>query len=91
MTERVIICADHGLALIYFLNSEVISLLLSEGIEVILLTDDSVVNKIRAQYPLAGLIVKGLRLDSARKYYEENSQSTQYWLNFFRRVGASEK
>ncbi len=91
MTERVIICADHGLALIYFLNSEVISLLLSEGIEVILLTDDSVVNKIRAQYPLAGLIVKGLQLDSARKYYEENSQSTQYWLNFFRRVGASEK
>ncbi|NOY98844.1 MAG: hypothetical protein GXP40_06535, partial [Chloroflexi bacterium] len=42
MTKRIFIIADHGMALIYFMQSDVISTLLGAGVEVVLLTDDEI-------------------------------------------------
>jgi hypothetical protein len=39
MTKRIFISADHGMAIIYFLQSDVISTLLSAGIEIVVLND----------------------------------------------------
>jgi len=40
MAKRIFIAADHGLALIYFLQSDIISTLLKAGVEVVMLVDD---------------------------------------------------
>jgi len=89
--ERVFISADHGLAIVYFLQSGVVPALLYEGVEVILLTDDALVGKINQRFGQPGLTVEGLRIKKATQYLEHVSPTTQWWLNFLRRVGASNK
>jgi hypothetical protein len=89
--ERVFISADHGLAIVYFLQSGVVPFLLYEGIEVVLLTDDELVDKINQRFKQPGLIIEGLQMKQARQYLENVSPTTQWWMNFLRRVGASNK
>jgi len=90
-TKRVFISADHGLAIVYFLQSDVVSTLLNAGVEVVLLTDDGLKDQITQRFGQPGLFIEGLRLKEARQYFEEISGSEQWWLNFFRRVGASRR
>jgi len=45
-TKRIFISADHGLAIVYFLQSDVVSDLLNAGIEIVLLTDDGLKERI---------------------------------------------
>ena len=59
MVKRVFISADHGLAVVYFLQSDVVPTLLKAGIEVILLTDDGLINQIIKS-------VRSTRFDSRR-------------------------
>ena len=47
-TKRIFISADHGLAMIYFLQTDVLPTLAGESIEVVLLTDDALIEKIRS-------------------------------------------
>jgi hypothetical protein len=89
--KRIFISADHGLAIVYFLQSDILATLLAKGIEVVLLTDDGLKDQITQRFGQPGLIVEGLRLKKAREYYENNSHSAQWWLNFLRRVGSSNK
>jgi hypothetical protein len=88
-TRRVFICADHGLALIYFLQSDVTQTLLDAGIEVILFTDDALAEGVRQRFGGNGLTVEGLRLPQANQYARQTAPESQWWLNFFRRVGSS--
>ena len=46
-SKKVFICADHGLAVFYFLQSDIVDELLQAGVEVILLTEDHTVDLIR--------------------------------------------
>lgn len=89
--RRIFISADHGLAIVYFLQSDVISTLLNAGLEVILLTDDVLVERIRERFGRPGLIVEGLRLKEAQTYFTQISPSSQWWLDFLRRAGASNR
>ena len=89
--KRVFISADHGLAIIYFLQSDVLTTLLDAGIEVILLTDDTLQEQVRERFGRPGLIIEGLRLGEARKYEREVHPSQQWWLQFMRRAGASRR
>ena len=90
-SKRIFICADHGLAAIYFLQSDVVSALLDAGVEVILLTDDALKQQIQQRFGRPGLIVEGLRLDQAKAYERSESPSLQWWLHFLRRAGASNR
>ncbi|MCS6908401.1 MAG: hypothetical protein RML93_11045 [Anaerolineales bacterium] len=87
--KTVLISADHGLAIVYFLQSDVVKTLLEAGLRVVLLTDEHLLEKIRDSFGCEGLVVEGLRLDQARKYFREVDNSIQWWLDFFRRAGAS--
>lgn len=89
MTRRIFISADHGLALIYFLQSDVVQTLLENDVEVVLLTAGSLKDKIEARFGKPGLIIEDLRLDKAEAYAQKESPSVQWWLNFFRRAGPS--
>jgi len=89
--ETVFISADHGLAIVYFLQSDVVPSLIYEGVKVVLLTDDTLVEKIAVRFKQPGLVVEGLKLAKVNEYLERVSPSEQWWLNFFRRVGASKK
>ena len=65
MTKRVFISADHGLAIVYFLQSDVVSTLIDAGLEVVLLTDDGLKEKITQRFGQPGLVVEGLRFAQA--------------------------
>ena len=90
-SKRVFISADHGLSVVYFLQTDVLPTLLASGVEVVLLTDDGLKEQISAKFKQPGLTVEGLRLDKARKYFESQRHSTQYWLHFLRWMGGSNR
>lgn len=87
--RRIFISADHGLAIVYFLQSDVLSTLLDSGAEVVLLTDDALVDRIRERFGRPGLVIEGLRLEQAQTYFKNVAPARQWWLDFFRRAGAS--
>ena len=89
--KRVFISADHGLAIVYFLQSDVVKTMLEAGVEVVLLTDDGLKEQIEARFGQPGLIVEGLRLNEAKKYYQTYRPTAQWWLHFLRRVGGSKR
>jgi hypothetical protein len=89
--QTVFISADHGLAIVYFLQSDVVPTLLDAGVEVVILTDDGLKEQIEKRFGREGLHIEGLRLREARKYYETVSPTKQWWLNFLRRVGSSNR
>ncbi|MGB2896969.1 MAG: CDP-glycerol glycerophosphotransferase family protein [Anaerolineales bacterium] len=88
--KSVLISADHGLAIVYFLQSDVVSVLREAGIEVILLTDESIKNQIEERFGDLGIKVEGLRNSDARKYASV-AHELQWWLAFLRRVGSSKR
>ncbi|MBN2257952.1 MAG: hypothetical protein JW704_09025 [Anaerolineaceae bacterium] len=88
--KRIWISADHGMAVIYFLQSGLISTLLEAGVEVVILTDDSLIDKIKINFAQHKVRVEGLLFKQAREY-ELFHQEQQWWLNFLRRVGSSAK
>jgi hypothetical protein len=91
MTKRVFISADHGLAIIYFLQSDVVRTLLAAGVDVVLLTDDALKDKVQSRFGQPGLVVEGLRLDQASLFEQRVRPSLQWWLHFLRRAGASSR
>src|SRR5512146_2676153 len=92
MPEKcVFISADHGLSIVYLLQSDVVPTLLANGVKVVLLTDDGLKDQIEKRFGQPGLIVEGLRFKQARQYFETNSHSTQHWLHFLRRMGGSKR
>ncbi len=91
MTKRIFISADHGLAVVYFLQSDVVPTLLERGIDVVLLTDDALKEQIEKRFGRPGMVVEGLRMKQAADYAERESREVQWWLHFLRRVGSSNR
>jgi hypothetical protein len=89
--KRIFISADHGLAIVYFLQSDLVPTLLKAGAEVVLLTDEALREQITARFGQPGLIVEGLRLKQAQQYAQAEAKELQWWLHFFRRVGSSNR
>ncbi len=89
-SKRAYISADHGLAVIYFLQSEVVPTLVRNGVEVVILTDDGLRDQMLARFGGPGISVEGLRLEAARKY-AQHYRDAQWWLTFLRRVGGSRR
>jgi hypothetical protein len=88
--KRIWISADHGLAVVYFLQSDVVPTLLAGGVEVVLLTDDGLVEQITRRFGQPGLVVEGLRFKQVHAY-EQHDRDMQWWLQFLRRVGGSRR
>jgi hypothetical protein len=91
MTKRVFISADHGLSVIYFLQSEVISTLLKAGVEVILFTDDEARPAIEERFQQPGIIFEGLRLKECERYFQTVDPFVQRCLQMLRWVGGSKR
>ncbi|MGC8857411.1 MAG: hypothetical protein ACP5QU_11525, partial [Anaerolineae bacterium] len=90
MSKRVFISADHGMAIIYFLQSDVIPTLLDAGVEVILLTDDEIKDRLAEKFARPGLTFDGLRLKQANAYAQKVQPRLQWLLSsYLRRVGGS--
>ena len=87
----VMISADHGLAIVYFLQTDVVQTMLDAGIRVVVLTDDGVVDKVREKFGKENLFVEGLRLEQCKKYFNDVDHTEQYWLHFLRWMGGSDK
>ena len=89
MTRRIIISADHGTAIIYFLRSDVVPALLEAGVEVTVLTDDETRDHLAARFARDGLHFEGLRLHRAQTYARTYRPRLQWLLGYLRRVGGS--
>lgn len=55
MSKKVFISADHGMAIIYFLQSDVVPSLLDAGVEIVVLTDDEIKDQIAKRFGSADL------------------------------------
>ncbi len=91
MGKRIFISADHGTAIIYFLQSDVVPTLLEAGIEIILLTDDEIVPQLKSRFTHRGLTFEGLRLKQAGDYAKKVQPRIQWLLAYLRRVGGSRR
>ncbi len=91
MTKRIFISADHGMAIIYFLQSDVVPTLLDAGVQVIVLTDDEIKEKIAQRFARPNLIFEGLRLKQANNYARKVSPRWQWLLAYLRRVGGASR
>lgn len=91
MSKRIFISADHGMAIIYFLQSDVVPTLLEAGVEVVLLTDDALASQLASRFPQPGLTFEGLRLKQANDYARKVSPRLQWLLAYLRRVGGSRR
>ena len=89
--NTIFIVADHGLSIIYFLQSRVVSSLIQNGSRVVLLTQDALVEQVQGRYGQPGLIIEGLRYDQCDEYARTYRSRTQWWLQFLRRVGTSDR
>jgi hypothetical protein len=89
-SKTIFITADHGLAIVYFLQTEVYKTLQDGGAEIVVLTDDGLVEQITQRFQDTGVIVEGMRLPQVREY-ERVSSDLQWWLGFLRRVGGSNR
>jgi hypothetical protein len=90
-SKKVFISADHGMAIIYFLQSDVVPTLLEAGVEVVVLTDDDTREKIAQRFARPGLTFEGLRLKQANDYAGKVSPRWQWLLAYLRRVGGSRR
>jgi hypothetical protein len=88
--NTVFITADHGLALVYFLQTDVYKVLREAGAELIILTDDQLLERVRERFKATGASFEGMRLEQVRDY-ERVSRELQWWLGFLRRVGGSNR
>lgn len=91
MTKKIFISADHGMAIIYFLQSDVVSTLLEAGVQVVVLTDDDTKDKIAERFARPGLTFEGLRLKQASEYAKKVQPRIQWLLGYLRRVGGSRR
>src|SRR5262245_23173902 len=89
MPKHIFISADHGMAIIYFLQSDVIPTLLNAGVEIVLLTDDETQSLISSRFARSGLTFEGLRLKQANTYASKFKPRLHWLLAYLRRVGGS--
>ncbi|HEX6269750.1 MAG TPA: CDP-glycerol glycerophosphotransferase family protein [Anaerolineales bacterium] len=89
MSKKIFISADHGMAIIYFLQSDVVPTLLDAGVEIVVLTDDETKSQISNRFARPGLTIEGLRLKEANKYASSFRPRLQWLLAYLRRVGGS--
>lgn len=89
MSKKIFISADHGMAIIYFLQSNVVPTLLAAGVEIVVLTDDETRDRIAQRFARPGLTFEGLRLKEANKFATTFQPRLQWLLAFLRRVGGS--
>jgi len=89
--KTIFISADHGLSVVYFLQTDVLPTLLAGGVEVVLLTDDGLREQIERRFGQPGLAVEGLRFRQCREYFEKRDHSLQHWLHFLRWMGGSKR
>lgn len=89
--KTIFISADHALAIIYFLHSDVVDTILKAGLQVVVLVDDALRNFIVHRFGRPGLTVEGMRLEQAASYARRESAEIQWWLHYLRRVGGSRR
>ena len=89
--KTVFISADHGLAIVYFLQTDVLPALQESGARVVLLTDDGIQDQIGKRFAGSGLIVEGLRFAECKRYFESHAHSLQHWTHFLRWMGGSDR
>lgn len=89
--RRIFISADHGMAIVYFLQSDVVSTLLKAGVEIVFLTDDETRDRIAEKFSQPGLTFEGLRLPQANDYAKKVNPRRQWVLAYLRRVGGSRR
>jgi hypothetical protein len=77
------------MAVVYFLQSDVVPTLLEAGVEVVILTDDEIKDQIAGRFARPGLTFEGLRLKQAAAYASAYRPRLQWLLGYLRRVGGS--
>jgi hypothetical protein len=88
--KTVFIAIDHGIGLAYFLNTDLINLLLEADVRVVLLVQDEMIQPLRKQFAnRPNLVVESLRLKAAAHYQESYHGGLQTMMDYIRRATAN--
>src|SRR5258706_10241017 len=79
------------MAIIYFLQSDVVPTLLAAGVEVVVLTDDETKEKISQRFAQPHLIFEGLRLKQGNNHARKVRRRGRWRLQTPRRVGGGSR
>jgi hypothetical protein len=88
MAKRNFLIADHGLALVYFLPSEVVPTLLANSVEVIFFKDNER-KAIEKRFSQSGLTFESLQLEQRERYFKSVDPFMQRYLQMLCRAGGS--
>jgi hypothetical protein len=91
MNKTIFLVAEHGLAVIYFLQSEVVSTLLNAGTRVVVLTDDDAISTLEARFHQEGLVFESFRTNQCEQYAHSIFPFMQRCLQMLRWVGGSKR
>ena len=91
MPKRIFLIADHALALIYYLQSDILSTLLKAGVEVILFTDEDSIPALQKRFAQPGLTFESIRADQCEHYFKTVDPFIQRCLVVLRWAGGSKR
>ncbi len=91
MGKTVFLIADHGLAVIYFLQSEIAVSLLKTGTRVVVLTDIDALPALQERFQQPGLIFEDFKTRECEEYSRKVFPFLQRCLQMLRWVGGSKR
>ncbi len=91
-THTVFIAIDHGIGMAYFLNTDLLRILLDHSVRIVLLVQDEMIETLKNQFSNErNIIVESLRLKDAIQYFTRYHGSLQANLDYIRRTSLGHK
>ncbi len=91
-THTVFIAIDHGIGMAYFLNTDLLRILLDRSVRIVLLVQDELIETLKNQFSSErNIIVESLRLKEANRYFTRYHGSLQVNLDYIRRTSLGHK
>jgi hypothetical protein len=91
-TRTVFIAIDHGIGMAYFLNTDLLRILLDHSVRIVLLVQDEMIETLKKHFSNEpNIIVESLRLKDANRYFTQYHGSLQANLDYIRRTSLGHK
>jgi hypothetical protein len=91
-TSTVFIAIDHGIGMAYFLNTDLLRILLDHSVRIVLLVQDEMIEILKKQFNNErNIVVESLRLKDAKQYFTRYHGSLQANLDYIRRSSLGHK
>ena len=89
--KTIFIVLDHGLAMAYFFETELVRLLLNQNIRLVIILPEQMLSCVKKEYMHPGVIFESLRDTKIQDYVTNHMPRVQSTINYIRRAVADSK